>query len=568
VTRFLKLIVKLLGAAALLLVAAAGTCIPAAAGDKDKEQEAQELLRSAHELRNHGHQDEALSAFKKANKLRGNSCAECYLGIAQVDQDTDDEPGAIENAEKAVKFAAADKAMAAQARNLKGVALMSLVEKPNDKKLAEAITEFRSALDLFPGLGMARFNLGVALIKQGNEADGLRELQAYLAQSVGEAADEARRIIQNPDRARRPYSPDFAFPTLEGQVLSLTGLRGKTVLIDFWGTWCPPCREAVPALIDINKKFSKQPFLLIGISSDSDDAKWRDFVAKKKMDWAEYRDGNERVLEAFHVKAFPTYVLVDPSGIIRFRKSGYSNTTYIELESEIKKVLKDAKEHPMSEVAGSAPASPAAPGADAGTETNEAADAFPESARGSVNDDLLYRNDFFGFTLQLPDDWDELPAELLRQRDKLQASASAFARANGDHTPGEQVFVQQQHSLLFAFQDAEQDRLVPPWQRPSIRIAAKTSFPGMPDMKSYLRFPPSPQVVQIGDVETVTLGGQPFVCSTRRITFQGAEDWNKTLLVARQGYILEITLTGASQEALAAGAQILNSLKFFPPGEN
>jgi thiol-disulfide isomerase/thioredoxin len=113
------------------------------------------------------------------------------------------------------------------------------------------------------------------------------------------------------------------------------------VLLDFWGTWCPPCVESVPALRDLNKRFAKDPlFKMIGVSTDSDEAKWRGFVDKNQMVWTQYLDRDQHLRRAFEVRAFPTYILIDAEGIIRFREitSRWEQTG--DLPEAIKKYLK------------------------------------------------------------------------------------------------------------------------------------------------------------------------------------------------------------------------------------
>src|SRR5215218_1784706 len=98
-------------------------------------------------------------------------------------------------------------------------------------------------------------------------------------------------MAENPRRARENYAPDFSFTSSEGEHIALGDLRGKVVLLDFWGTWCPPCVDSVPELRTLHKCYSNEPwFVLIGISSDNDEEKWQEFTVKNKMIWPQYRD--------------------------------------------------------------------------------------------------------------------------------------------------------------------------------------------------------------------------------------------------------------------------------------
>ena len=97
-------------------------------------------------------------------------------------------------------------------------------------------------------------------------------------------------MIDNPRRGRENYAPDYAFASLAGDYVSSKELIGKTVLLDFWGTWCGPCRAATPDLVRLHKKYRDGPFEMIGISSDKPDdkEKWVEYIAKTKMEWPQY----------------------------------------------------------------------------------------------------------------------------------------------------------------------------------------------------------------------------------------------------------------------------------------
>ena len=94
------------------------------------------------------------------------------------------------------------------------------------------------------------------------------------------------------------------------------------VVMDFWATWCPPCHESVPELKALTKKYPTEKLVLISVSADKDENAWKGFVAKKKMDWAQYRDPEGRILEPFGISSFPTYLVMDGDGVIKERMTG------------------------------------------------------------------------------------------------------------------------------------------------------------------------------------------------------------------------------------------------------
>jgi len=124
--------------------------------------------------------------------------------------------------------------------------------------------------------------------------------------------------------------------------LALKDLAGKTVLLDFWGTWCGPCRAATPTLVRLNKQFAGQAFAMVGISSDSgrDRQVWQKYIDVNKMPWFQFLDLDRRVHRLFGVTAFPTYIVIGADGMMRERMEGFGPTAAAELEGKIKKSLK------------------------------------------------------------------------------------------------------------------------------------------------------------------------------------------------------------------------------------
>jgi len=132
--------------------------------------------------------------------------------------------------------------------------------------------------------------------------------------------------------------PDFSETDIEGKPLAPAGFKGKVVLIDFWATWCPPCRAELPNVIAIYKKYHALGFEIIGVSLDSEKAKLASFIKDQDMPWQQYCDGQEwsnKLVEKFGVDAIPFTILVDGDGkIIGTRLMGST------LEAAVSKALK------------------------------------------------------------------------------------------------------------------------------------------------------------------------------------------------------------------------------------
>jgi len=286
--------------------------------------------------------DDALKSFKRANEMRNRQSAECFYGMAQAYLGLEAYKNVAESCDKIIEFSGGDNQLQAQAFNLKGIALQTQADGKDQKRLLDAETNFRQGLALGTDLPVLRYNLGYTLMQENRDAEGISELKKYLELvPEGAEAELTQKLIENPRRAREAYAPDFSVTTSEGEYISLDDLRGKVVLLDFWGTWCRPCVASVPALRDLRKRYAKEKsFVMISISSDGVAEKWRDFIVKNQMDWPQYLDRNRKVQSAFDVHAFPTYIMLDHEGIVRYRTVTTSWERTGDLDSAIKKEIK------------------------------------------------------------------------------------------------------------------------------------------------------------------------------------------------------------------------------------
>lgn len=264
--------------------------------------------------------EDAIKALKKANQLLHNSCNQCYTGMAVAQSRLGEYNDALKSCDKGISCATYDVSRAA-GHVLKGNILEGMSADP--KKLKAAESEYRAALQLEPTDPVIHFYLGVVLMRESQDADGITELNSYLNQiHTGTNADYARKIIVNPKRAGDPLAPEFSVQTLDGQQISLDQLAGKIVVMDFWATWCPPCRASVPELKALTKKYPSSQLALISFSADSDQQAWRNFISKNDMEWPQDWDSDGRIRNAFGVNAFPTYLVIDQEGFIRERIVG------------------------------------------------------------------------------------------------------------------------------------------------------------------------------------------------------------------------------------------------------
>jgi len=279
-----------------------------------------EQLEAARIAFNAGKYRDAANAFKKANKLQGDSCYPCWLGMAAVNMKTEDYKAALQSADKAVALAQDDSERAA-AHNLKGNIFSARAQ--GAKEFVAAEEEYRTAAQLNRTAAVYHLNCATAMIRQSKDEAAKQELEACLA--ANPAPDLERRaqtLLADPRRGRENFAPDFKVKVLTGEAVSLQQFAGKVLVMDFWATWCPPCRESVPELRDLTRKYPAEKLILISVSADEDENAWHDFVGKKHMDWLQYRDSDHQLIDAFNVDSYPTYLVIDGEGIIRQRITG------------------------------------------------------------------------------------------------------------------------------------------------------------------------------------------------------------------------------------------------------
>jgi thiol-disulfide isomerase/thioredoxin len=113
--------------------------------------------------------------------------------------------------------------------------------------------------------------------------------------------------------------PDINLKTPDGKDLSLSSFKGKVVLIDFWASWCPPCRRENPHLLQVYNKYKGPDFEILGVSLDENVAAWKNAIEKDKLPWPQVSDlkkWESIVVKEFHIEAIPYGILLDREGKI------------------------------------------------------------------------------------------------------------------------------------------------------------------------------------------------------------------------------------------------------------
>lgn len=319
------------------------TLLTPASGQAPPSGPSQEALSQGRRRIQEGKPAEAVKLLHKANKLAGGSCLECQINLSVAFNQMASFKDARTSAEAALKLSQQPADQFRAYHNL-GLALYGLAGD-DPAKMAPAEASFRRALELSGSRSNStRFSLAMALLRQSRDEEGVAQLKQYLEQEpAGREAERARELIENPVRARKNLLPDFELTTLAGDRVTGKALRGKVVLLDFWGTWCAPCVAAVPSLRTLSGKRAGDPFVLLSISTDQDEGTLRAFIARHEMEWPQVWDRGNAFSQLCRISSFPTYVLVSHEGEILYSTTGWSTAIERELGRKLSSAIQAAK---------------------------------------------------------------------------------------------------------------------------------------------------------------------------------------------------------------------------------
>ena len=156
------------------------------------------------------------------------------------------------------------------------------------------------------------------------------DLQKAQAQAANQGQQQGNSWIGKP-------APALSLPDVSGKIVSLASFKGKYLLVDFWASWCGPCRAENPNVVRVHDEFKGKNFAILGVSLDKEKGAWEKAIQEDKLDWTHVSDlkyWNSKAAEVFKFDGIPFNVLIDPKGnVIAQGLRGE------ELESKLKQVL-------------------------------------------------------------------------------------------------------------------------------------------------------------------------------------------------------------------------------------
>ena len=136
-------------------------------------------------------------------------------------------------------------------------------------------------------------------------------------------------------------APDFTLRGADGRNVRLDELRGQVVLVNFWATWCGPCREEMPRLDTLYQKYRKSGFVLLGVNIDDDPHAALATAAKLGVSFPVLLDTDKKVSKLYDLNTMPSTIVIDRDGKVRYLHRGYRAGTEGDYEQQIRSLLKE-----------------------------------------------------------------------------------------------------------------------------------------------------------------------------------------------------------------------------------
>lgn len=141
--------------------------------------------------------------------------------------------------------------------------------------------------------------------------------------------------------ATKRNAPDFTLPSRSGEAVTLSELKGQVVMINFWATWCGPCRQEMPLLEEMYARYNRMGFTLLGVNVEEDSRGADAYLRETPVSFPILFDSDNEVSKLYDVIAMPSTVILDKEGNVRYLHKGYKPGYENEYLSQIRTLLKE-----------------------------------------------------------------------------------------------------------------------------------------------------------------------------------------------------------------------------------
>jgi peroxiredoxin len=141
--------------------------------------------------------------------------------------------------------------------------------------------------------------------------------------------------------ASSALAPPFALPSRSGDVVSLDKLKGQVVMLNFWASWCGPCRQEMPLLDQMHKRYSALGFTMIGVNVEANTQDAEKWLSQTPVTFPVLFDKENKVSKLYDVNAMPSTVFIDRKGNVRYLHRGYKPGDESEYLNQIRALLKE-----------------------------------------------------------------------------------------------------------------------------------------------------------------------------------------------------------------------------------
>ena len=309
-----------------------------------------QALEKAHQLEAQRQFPFAIDSFRKASKIAGERDGKVLQQLFNLQMRLGSAKDAIKTANAMTSLAASPSERTDAAIALGHAQMEAAGDKHERSRLEAADASLKQALAIDSKNAVAHYLDGEVLARMGQMDAAGKEFHACLDCLSPQSASylRAKHFAENPALSLERMAPPVQVTALDGTRFNLDAMGGRVVLLDFWATWCGPCNAELPHLAKIAREFAGQPLVILSISWDSDETKWKQFVAAHNMTWMQYRDADHELSRRFGVQSIPHYFTIDSDGVLTAELIG-GNT---DVEGKLKKLLARAREaqHPETQV--------------------------------------------------------------------------------------------------------------------------------------------------------------------------------------------------------------------------